>query len=110
MPRLLFILLLACVALPFAGCGGNAGGPTDTPMVTAENGYDRSILLRPDEVVPPIRWLCSPEGGAVTGRRFIGSLWDPASPPREAAQRAGGPIGWPGVGPAAIWPDPPGAS
>ena len=85
------------------------GGPTDTGMVTAENGYDRSVLLRPEVMVPPIRWLCSTEGDGTTGRRFIGSLWDPGLPATQAAERSGGPIGWPGVGPAAIWPEPPAA-
>src|SRR3546814_6663205 len=50
------------------------GGPTDTEMVTAENGLDRNALLRPSVIVPPVRCLCSAQADGVSGRRFTGSL------------------------------------
>lgn len=83
------------------------GGPTDTGMVTAENGLDRSALLRPDVMVPPVRWLCSSAADTVNGRRFTGSLWDATVGEEAAAVAAGMPIGWPGVGPN--WSTPPSA-
>lgn len=81
------------------------GGPTDTAMVTAENGLDRSALLRPAVMVPPLRWLCSAAADGVNGRRFTASLWDTALPEAKAAEAAAIPIGWPGVGPN--WDPPP---
>lgn len=81
------------------------GGPTDTGMVTAENGLDRSALLRPEVMVPPVRWLCSTAADSVNGRRFTGSLWDSSLPDEAAAAASGMPIGWPGVGPN--WSPPP---
>ncbi len=47
MRRLLSILLLACCALSFAGCGGSASGPTDTPN-------SGSIDISVDETYRPV--------------------------------------------------------
>lgn len=83
------------------------GGPTDTAMVTAENMPDRSVLLRPEVMVPPLLWYVSDEAAGFTGRRIIGQFWDASLPPAEAAEKVATPIGWPGVGAAAIWPGEP---
>ena len=71
------------------------GGPTDTPMVPAESGYARQSLIRPEQLAPPMLYLCSEAGGAVTGRRFIAANWDGLLSPAEAAEKAGMPVGWP---------------
>ena len=74
------------------------GGPTDTPMVPAESGYDRQALIRPEQMAPPMLYLCGEAGGAVTGSRFIAANWDALLSPEEAAAKAGMPIGWPELG------------
>ncbi|MYE00540.1 MAG: SDR family oxidoreductase [Alphaproteobacteria bacterium] len=86
------------------------GGPTDTPMVTEESAPDRSALLSPAVMASPIRFLASEVSDGFTGRRIIAALWDKRLAPVDSAMNAGGPIGWPGTGPPAIWPeDMPGA-
>ncbi len=81
------------------------GGPTDTGMVTVESAPDRSALLSPAVMAPPIRFLASEISDSLNGRRIVAALWDKRIAPVDAALKAGGPIGWPGTGPAAIWPE-----
>ena len=81
------------------------GGPTDTPMVTEESAPKRSALLSPRVMTSPVRFLSSEISDGFTGRRIIAALWDKRLAPADAAMKAGGPIGWPGTGPAAIWPE-----
>jgi NAD(P)-dependent dehydrogenase (short-subunit alcohol dehydrogenase family) len=80
------------------------GGPTDTPMVPEDSGFDRSRLIRPERMAHPMLYLCSEAGGAVTGRRFVAAEWDPAVPAAEAAARAGAPAGWPDLAQNPVWP------
>jgi NAD(P)-dependent dehydrogenase (short-subunit alcohol dehydrogenase family) len=81
------------------------GGPTDTNMVTRESAPDRSILLAPSVMARPLRFLASEESDGFNGRRIIAAHWDDDMATRQAAEAAGGPIGWPGVGAPAIWPE-----
>ena len=81
------------------------GGPADTPMVTAESAPDRSALIAPSVMAAPIRFLASEVSDGFNGRRIVAALWDKRIAPLDSAMKAGGPIGWPGTGPAAIWPD-----
>ena len=71
------------------------GGPTDTPMVPPESGYQREALIRPSVMAPPMLHLFSDAGGAITGQRFIAAHWDATVPPAEAALRSGSPAAWP---------------
>ena len=71
------------------------GGATDTPMVPAESGYARQSLIRPEQMAPPMLYLCSEAGAATTGRRFIAANWDAALSAETAAEKSGMPIGWP---------------
>lgn len=80
------------------------GGPTDTPMVPAESGIDRALLIRPERMAPPMLFLCSDDGADVTGRRFVAAHWDPALPDAEAAARSGAPAGWPELAQNPVWP------
>ncbi len=70
------------------------GGLTNT---AANPGapFDRSKMLQPEIMVPPLAWLVSDDASAVTGRRFIAARWDPSLPPHEAATKSGAPAGWP---------------
>jgi NAD(P)-dependent dehydrogenase (short-subunit alcohol dehydrogenase family) len=79
------------------------GGPADTPMVPKESGFDRARLIAPDRMAPPILWLCSQEGGSVTGQRFVAAEWDCAVPPAIAA-KARNPAGWPSLTSNIVWP------
>src|SRR3954471_8442241 len=68
------------------------GGVTDTPLV-GEAG-DRSKMLRPEIMLPPLLWLVSDEAAIVSGRRFIAADWDTSLPPARAAERSGAPVAW----------------
>ena len=80
------------------------GGPTDTPMVPPESGYDRAALIKPAQMAPPILYLFRDRASEVTGRRFIAANWDPDLPDDQAAYRAGAPAGWPDLARNAVWP------
>lgn len=71
------------------------GGPADTPMVPEEAGFDRSRLVAPGRMAPPILWLLSEAGGASTGNRYLAAEWDPELSPALAAKTAR----------KAAWPD-----
>ena len=80
------------------------GGPSDTPMVPMEAGFDRSAMIPPSAMVPPILWLCSEAGGAHTGHRYVAANWDTAPDPAAAAQGCRAPIGWPDLAQSPVWP------
>jgi len=80
------------------------GGPTDTPFVPAVTKMDRSAMIRPEVMAPPMLWLCSDAAAEVTGNRYIAASWDPDAPVAEARAAAEAPIGWPGLAGAPVWP------
>ena len=88
---------MAVLAADLKGTGVTAnvlvpGGVTDTPLVG--DAGDRSKMLRPEIVVPPLLWLVSDEAATVSGRRFIAADWDAGLPPAKAAEAAGAPVAW----------------
>ena len=85
------------------------GGPADTPFVPLSSQPDRSRLVRPERMAPPIRWLLSDASDGVNGRRFVANDWDPGLPAAEAAERASAPIAWKGFGRQAATQPVPGA-
>ena len=80
------------------------GGPSDTPMVPMESGFDRSAMIPPMAMVPPILWLCSEAGGAHTGHRYIAANWDTGADAEVAAEGCRAPIGWPDLAQNPVWP------
>jgi NAD(P)-dependent dehydrogenase (short-subunit alcohol dehydrogenase family) len=80
------------------------GGPSDTPMVPMEAGFDRSAMIPPKAMVPPILWLCSEAGGAHTGDRYVAANWDTGADPADAARGCRAPIGWPDLAQNPVWP------
>lgn len=80
------------------------GGPADTPMVPSNNSLDRSLLIRPEVMAPPMLYLMSDEGAHVTARRFVAAHWDKALPPAQAAYNAGAPAAWPELARSPVWP------
>jgi NAD(P)-dependent dehydrogenase (short-subunit alcohol dehydrogenase family) len=92
---------MAVLSNDLAGTGVTAnvlvpGGVTDTPLVGDDAG-ERSRMLRPEVMVPPLLYLISDEAAGVNGRRFIGADWDASQPSAQAAERAGAPIAWMGI-------------
>ncbi len=80
------------------------GGVTDTPLVGDDAG-ERSRMLRPEVMVPPLLYLISDEAAGVNGRRFIGADWDASQPSAQAAERAGAPIAWMSIARMPIEPE-----
>jgi len=72
------------------------GGVTNTPLV-GDHAGDRSRMLQPDIMVPPLLWLVSDTAAGVNGRRFIAADWDAKLPAEQAAEKAGAPIAWLGI-------------
>jgi NAD(P)-dependent dehydrogenase (short-subunit alcohol dehydrogenase family) len=70
------------------------GGAANTRLIPFA---DRSALVQPDAMVPPLLWLLSQEANAVTGRRFLASLWDKEIPAVQAAEFSGAPAAWQGL-------------
>jgi len=102
--------LLCALAHELEGTGVTAnvlvpGGAADTRLVPRSMAPDRSVLISPEVMVPPLVWLCSAASDGVTGQRFIGMHWDKNLPPAEAAKKAGAPAAWQQLGRQAIMPD-----
>lgn len=69
------------------------GGLTNT-AANPDAPFDRSKMIQPEVMVPPLLWLISENASAVSGRRFIAKDWDPSLPAEEAAKNAGAPAAW----------------
>ncbi len=80
------------------------GGAANTRMVSVGQEPDRSKLIAPEVMVPPLLWLCSNESDGVNGQRFIAMRWDGSLPGAEAAKKAGAPAAWQQLGRQAIVP------
>ena len=101
----------AVMSADLAGTGVTAnvlvpGGMTDTRIVPDAAVADRSRLLRPEIMVPPLLWLISDAAAEVTGRRFIAVHWDSSLAPAEAAEKCGAPIAWKSIATMPIEPHP----
>jgi NAD(P)-dependent dehydrogenase (short-subunit alcohol dehydrogenase family) len=99
----------AIMAKDLAGSGVTVnvlvpGGVTNTGMVPLESGFDRERMIQPAVMAPPLAWLVSDEATDTTGRRFLAVHWDPALPPREAAEKSGAPVAWTSIATLPIEP------
>jgi NAD(P)-dependent dehydrogenase (short-subunit alcohol dehydrogenase family) len=74
------------------------GGATDTNMITAPDGFDRSRMLRPEVMAEPVVWLASSEADGFNGQRIIGSAWDGTLGLEARLARAAAPAAWPQLG------------
>jgi|SRR5580704_780052 NAD(P)-dependent dehydrogenase (short-subunit alcohol dehydrogenase family) len=102
--------LLCALAQELEGTGVTAnvlvpGGAVDTRLVPRSMAPDRSVLIPPEVMVPPLLWLCSAASDGVTGQRFIAMRWDKSLQPAEAAKKAGAPAAWQQLGRQAVMPD-----
>ena len=75
------------------GAGANTPGMAEEMRRMSREGR-APRLVEPEEMVPPLLYVVSREADAVNGWRFDANLWDPASPPADAARRAGRPAGF----------------
>jgi NAD(P)-dependent dehydrogenase (short-subunit alcohol dehydrogenase family) len=80
------------------------GGPADTPLVPLDSGFDRTKLLAPECMAPPMLWLCSEEADSVTGQRYVAAEWDCSVAP-EIAAKVRNPAAWPHLAWNVVWPD-----
>jgi NAD(P)-dependent dehydrogenase (short-subunit alcohol dehydrogenase family) len=80
------------------------GGPVNTAMIPSTWKVERTSLIQPDIMVPPLAWLLSRLSDGVTGRRFIATRWKSTGDQSQAAQLAGAPAGWPQLGEQALFP------
>lgn len=80
------------------------GGPTDTPMVPDDGTMERSQLIRPAKMAPPMLHLASDAGGAITGMRFVAAKWDSSASVADAIAASGAPAGWPDLAKNPVWP------
>jgi NAD(P)-dependent dehydrogenase (short-subunit alcohol dehydrogenase family) len=100
---------LLALAQELAGTGVTAnvlvpGGAANTRLVPSAAEPDRSKLIAPEVMVPPLVWLCSNASDGISGQRFIAMRWDKSLPPAEAAKKAGAPAAWQQLGRQAIMP------
>jgi len=70
------------------------GGAANTRMIPVAEVADRSTLVQPAVMVPPIVWLLSRHSDGITGQRFIAKDWDVGLDPADAARKAGSRAGW----------------
>jgi len=75
------------------GAGANTPGMADEMRAMSRDGR-AARLVEPDEMVPPLLWVVSPEADTVNGWRYDANAWDTSLPPAEAARRAGRPAGF----------------
>ena len=80
------------------------GGPTDTPMVPDDGTMERSQLIRPEKMAPPMLHLASDAGANITGMRFVAAKWDAAFSLADAIAASGAPAGWPDLARSPVWP------
>ena len=81
------------------------GGPVNTPMVHVEaNDYNPEDLIQPEQMTPPILWLCTTEADEVTGRRYVAAHWDGTQDIASARAASEAPIGWPDLAASPVWP------
>lgn len=75
------------------GAGANTPGMADEMRAMSREGR-AARLVEPEEMVPPLLYVVSPEADRVNGYRFDANAWDATLPPQEAAREAGRPAGF----------------
>ena len=70
------------------------GGAADTGMILASAVPDRSVLIDPEVMAAPIRWLVSSRSDGVTSMRVTCSEWNPELSDEENVARSCEPAGW----------------
>jgi hypothetical protein len=73
-------------------------------MVSDDSGFDRTKMIQPEVMAPPLVWLVSDAAGKANGRRFLAVYRNPALAPEQAAEKAGAPIAWTAIATMPIRP------
>jgi NAD(P)-dependent dehydrogenase (short-subunit alcohol dehydrogenase family) len=103
--------LTAVMAEELKGTGVTAnvlvpGGPANTRMIPDDGVFkDRTLLIQPDVMAAPIRWLASDASNGINNMRFRATLWNPDVPVEDAIEASGAPAAWPQLGVQAIRAD-----
>ena len=87
-------------ALEGTGVAANAllpGGGTNTNF-NQRWDRDRSALVQPEIMGPPVVWLASDASDGVNGMRVIAVHWDERRSSQENLERAAAPAAWPQLG------------
>jgi NAD(P)-dependent dehydrogenase (short-subunit alcohol dehydrogenase family) len=101
--------MTASHASEFAGTGVTVnivvpGGPADTPMVPAAAPFERSALIAPERMFPPMLYLCAQAGDDITGNRYIAADWLADADIDAAVGASSAPAAWPGLAQNPVWP------
>jgi NAD(P)-dependent dehydrogenase (short-subunit alcohol dehydrogenase family) len=75
------------------GAGANTPGMAQEMRDWSRDGK-AARLVEPDEMVPPLLFVVSPEADKVNGYRFDANNWDTSLPPAAAARAGGRPAGF----------------
>ncbi|HYZ32545.1 MAG TPA: SDR family oxidoreductase [Crenalkalicoccus sp.] len=75
------------------GAGANTPGMSEVMREWSATGR-APRLVEPEEMVPPLLFVCSREADGVSGYRFDANAWDASLPPAEAARRIARPAGF----------------
>lgn len=75
------------------GAGANTPGMAQEVRDKSAKGEIRK-LVEPDDMVPPLLWVCSTAADKVNGMRYDANAWDTSIPPAEAAKKYGRPAGF----------------
>jgi NAD(P)-dependent dehydrogenase (short-subunit alcohol dehydrogenase family) len=86
------------------------GGPVNTRMVPAENGFPADQLIQPAQMCAPLVWLCSDEADGINGLRIIAKNWDSDLPADRRVRAASAPVAWPQLGAQSAFPTSPATS
>lgn len=89
----------AAWALELSGTGVTVnailpGGVANVARISADAFPDRTKLVQPEEMGPPMLWLMSEAADGFTGRRVTAHNWNPSASNEENAGRAISPAGW----------------
>ncbi|MCO5396633.1 SDR family NAD(P)-dependent oxidoreductase [Ralstonia soli] len=80
------------------------GGPVNTRMVPAECGFSTKELIQPEQMLPPLLWLCSTEADKINGSRIVAQKWKEERDPSHNLREASAPIAWPQLGAQSLFP------
>jgi hypothetical protein len=61
-------------------------------------------MIRPEKMAPPMLYLVSDAGGAITGMRFVAAKWDSGGSFAGAIAASGARAGWPDLAKNPVWP------
>jgi 3-oxoacyl-[acyl-carrier protein] reductase len=78
----------------------NPGGVVATELHMAKNPGRKWV--QPAVMNAPILFLASDASNGISGRRYVGTKWDPDAPRETALQQASGPMTWHGFGDEAL--------